>query len=136
MAILAHAGIEEPPVPSRFGHRPLSTSPAETALEAIRATELELARQLEDARSEADAAVADARRDARRIVREARVRGATEAERRYEERVAEALAEAERVEMEAAARVEHWLDIIRPRLAVLVDQMLDRVLSTQVEGDR
>ncbi|MDH3754678.1 MAG: hypothetical protein OEU32_12465 [Acidimicrobiia bacterium] len=113
----------------------MSESPAETALEAIRALELEQAQQIENERVEAEAAVAAAHRAARRVVGEARDRGAEQAEQTYEERVAAARAEAERIEIDAVAGVDRLLRRIRPRLTDLVEQMLEKVLTTQMQEE-
>ena len=103
----------------------MSESAAETALETIRALELERAQLIEDEQARAATAVSEAHRDARRAVRAARDRGARAAERSYGERVAEAVAEAERIEVETTARAEQLLRVLRPRFAGMVDQMLE-----------
>lgn len=111
----------------------MSEPSAETALETIRALELERARQIEDERASAEKAVTRARHDARRAVRAARDRGIKRAEWSHDEKVADAIAEAERIKIEAAARVEELLTIIRPRFGELIDEMVDTVLTTQTE---
>lgn len=101
-----------------------------TTLTEIRSLELEMARRIDDVRSEVETAVADATRDARQLVAEARERGVRQADARYEHRVAAAVDEADRIRLDGQAAAADLLVAIRPQLLDLVDAMVDVVLAT------
>ena len=113
----------------------MDESRAVTTLTEIRALELEMARRLDDTRVGAAAAVADATRQARQTVADARERGLLRAEAHHRDRVAAAVAEAEQIRLAGRSDAADLLVELRPRLLGLVDAMLDVVLAPPtVEG--
>jgi vacuolar-type H+-ATPase subunit H len=108
----------------------MDDSRAFTTLGEIRALELATAGRIDDARLETAAAIAEATGQALRTVASASERGARQADARYEERVAAAVAEADRIRIDGQAAAADLLVTIRPHLLGLVDAMLDLVLET------
>jgi vacuolar-type H+-ATPase subunit H len=111
----------------------MDESRALTTLAEIRALELEMARRLDDTRVEAAAAVADATRQARQTVVDARERGLRRAEAHHRERVAAAVAEAQQIHLTGQTDAADLLVELRPQLLGLVDAMLDVVLAPPTE---
>jgi vacuolar-type H+-ATPase subunit H len=103
------------------------------ALHAIRVAELEAARRVEQARADAAESIAAARREHERAVADARLRGRTDARRRFDAAVAEAEREAEAVLAGCDARVESLRCAAEPYLATAVTEMVDLLLAPPLE---
>lgn len=103
---------------------------APAALAEIRSLELEMARRLDDARTRTRTEVDEASMRARQRVADARGRGAEQADAHYQDCVASASAESERIRLTGERDAAELLDTLRPRLDGLVGEMLDLVLTT------
>lgn len=101
-----------------------------TALNEIRALELEMAQRLDEARVDAAAAVARASDQARSTVSDARERGASQAVERQRVRVDTATVQAEQIRHAGEATATELLETLRPRLGELIDEMVELILST------
>jgi len=106
---------------------------ATNPLEAIRAAELEMARRIDEAREQAVETVAAARREARRIVEDARRRGQEEARRRYDAAIDAARDEAVRIVDDGAARAGELTRAAAQDRERTVEAMVAFVLSPPAE---
>ena len=103
------------------------------ALHAIRVAELEAARRVEQARSDAAEALAAVDRERARTVAGARERGRTEARRRLDAAVADAEREAELILASCDARIESLRHAAEPHLSTAVTAMVDLLLAPPLE---
>lgn len=103
------------------------------ALHAIRVAELEAARRVEQSRADAAESLAAVRREHAHTVADARLRGRTEAKRRFDAAVGEAEREAEVILSGCDARVESLRRAAEPHLAATVTAMVDLLLAPPLE---
>lgn len=105
------------------------TGAAAGALEQIRRLELAEAQRLEAAADEDRALLAEVRRDADRLLREARHRGAAAADARYRQAIADAERQAAEISARAAERAEQVRERAMAGLDEAVGAMLEVVLA-------
>lgn len=106
---------------------------ASHALEEIRRTEMEAARQIEDSRARAEQIVEKAREDARRLIETAREEGRQEAHRRLEKAIAEAEDTAARIRTQGLADTAQVSGISDDLLGPVVEEMVRVVLAPPSE---
>lgn len=108
----------------------MNDSDVQQMLDAIRALELEIAQDLAEARTRAEAETTEAETRARQLVRDGQDRGSARAEQRYRERVAAATEEAARIDRAATDQARRLTGQLRPLLLDMVDDMVEAVLAT------
>ena len=108
-------------------------SDAARVLDAIRVEELEAARRLEQARTEAEDALASARREAVKAVAEGKRRGRDEAQRRIEAAIAAAEEESRSVLAGCEVREEELWKGAAPHREAAVEAMVDLLLAAPLE---
>ena len=103
------------------------------ALHAIRDLELEMARRVEAAEAAGAEAVRAARVQERALLAAAEQRGVAEADRRFEEAVGRARADAESIRTDGSARVAGLRESVDGRLGDLIDELVDLVVAPPLE---
>lgn len=108
---------------------------SETAhtLDAIRVAELEAARRIEQAKDDAEAAVAAAQRGAAQAVADARRKGREEAKRRFDATIAAAKEEAAAILAGCDARLQDLRRSAAPHVTAAVTEMVDLLLAPPLE---
>lgn len=99
-------------------------------LDEIRKTERSVAALIAEAKHEAAAALHEARRQAEQLVEDARARGHATAVGRYEEALARAQDESDRIEEGADQRLADLRRRVEAHMAAAVDLVLDTVLPS------
>ena len=103
-------------------------------LAEILAAERAVTEAIAEATEHAEAELNETRRQARQLTDEARNRGRSAAERRYEEGIARARDAGDRIRSGADERVAALRRSAEPYLPAAVDLVMDTVLSTRREG--
>lgn len=109
---------------------------ASRVLEEIRRTELEAAREIEEARTNAGEIVEQARDQARRLVEEARERGRRDARRHLEEAIEEAEERGATIRDDGAAEAEQLSKATAGMMEPVIEEMVQVVLAPPAEPGR
>ena len=104
------------------------------ALEQIRDVERDVARRILDAEEQAEASVAQAGREADRLLDQGSQEGLETARRAHADAVAAAHEEARQIVREGQTAAEELVTATRPDLAAVVDAMVDLVLAPPAEA--
>ncbi len=107
---------------------------SENPLDEIRRVERGVAAAIDAARAESEAAEQEARRRTEQLVRDARTRGRALAERRYQEGLARARDDAQRILADADERVAALRRQAEPHLPAAVDLVMEMVLPQGGSG--